>query len=81
MFNVRLLKDYVLRASGVVDHFEFCKLSDEHAAYWYKLNALARPTINKARDVGDFPPDVDAATILTQEEWDALVQEFDSIHE
>jgi len=75
MRNVREFKEYVMKESGVQKHFEFCELSRDHLMFWEKLNRLWDKNKVPAESVND----VDDATVLTDEQWQELEEEFNAL--
>lgn len=77
MKTVRDLRQEVLRRVGSEEgHTDFCSLSPEHARFWDKLHQLG--WLRRKRDPEDCF-DVDGTATLTDEEWNKLLSEFESI--
>jgi hypothetical protein len=69
------VKLQVLQEAGVADHFQFNRLSRAHGDFFSKLNRIGSDR-GASHEPGDpFPPDVDEAAKLTDEEAEALVAE------
>ena len=75
--TVRDFKNFVLPANGNSFSGEFCRTSEEHHAFWEKLNRLG------ARNMGKIPPeivpDIDATVELSDREWAELTAEFQEL--
>lgn len=77
--SVATLIDHIYRETGCHDRpfgsSEFARISPEHAAFLDKLNRMSARNFN-AISPDEYPPDIDAATLLSTEEILDLLNEF-----
>ena len=75
MANVLEFREFIMREVHVVDHFQFCSLSEQHCEFWTKLNKI---WINKG--ISTEVENVDEAAQLSEKEWQELEKEFRSLN-
>ena len=72
-------REVLVRADVKLPH-QFCDLSQYHFAFWNKLNVLGLRELKTPEDRMNVPKNVDKTVELTDDEYTALLVEFDVIH-
>lgn len=75
--TVRDFKNHLLQQIGGKAHFDFTKRSDDHRAFWSKLNRLGARNMEKQRP--ETVPDIDATVMLSDKEWGELDRELQQL--
>jgi hypothetical protein len=71
------LRKYVLRASGVKNHFEFCDLSPKHRNFWEKINDVEYKRGYSEEYLKPESPALCEMNLLSKEELQSWIKEFE----
>lgn len=72
-------REVLVRANVELPH-QFCHLSADHNRFWNKLNMLGLRNLTTPENRQNIPQNVDETVELTDDEYTALLVEFDVIH-
>ena len=77
MRTVRDFKRFVLQVTNVEHCALFTRRSDAHHVFWEKLNRIGAR--NMETQPPETVPDIDATVVLSDEEWQELMQELRTV--